>query len=512
VEESRTLVREEYGLDEDALGKSQADKILADLKLRLLKKLREQDLSLAASSLEGERAAAEGEDAVVMAVNVALPEERHKIRGLLAAFPSGQETKVEKLLRGLGALWKQNPGEKVVIFATYLGTVDLIGKAIDLEYPGQGVVVLRGGDHGAKLTAERRFKQPEGPRVLVCTAAGREGLNLQVARILFNFDLPWNPMDIEQRIGRIHRYGQRDTAQVYNLVLSDTIEGRIFLLLTDKLLEIAKAVGKVDRDGNIAEDLRAQILGQLSERLAYDQLYRDALSDPTLKRTELELEAALSNANEARRVVFELFQELDGFSLDDYRPFEDMSSEFARIADFAGAALKRRGMGLRKNGDDIALVDQSGSVVKRLTTDRDKARNSDDLELLGLDHPLVAEEIQHWQNVEPEKLGCAVRAVTGDSGLAAWWFVGGRGTKGEHVAYVQCLAFKRDGERLPAVEKRASDLLRAKSVAPAMPTEERVRLLTEYMEPALRRAMEMRGLAVEQGGFAMKLLGLVEFS
>ena len=282
VDEARALVREEFGLDDDTLGKGQSDKVLADLKLRLLRKLNEQELAVAASSASGERAAADGEEAAVMAVNVALPEERGKIRGLLEVFPEGQETKVEKLLRGLGALWTQNPNEKVVIFATYLGTVDLIGKAIDVAYPDQGVVVLRGGDHGAKLAAERRFKHPDGPRVLVCTAAGREGLNLQVARILFNFDLPWNPMDVEQRIGRIHRYGQRDTAQVYNLVLSDTIEGRIFLLLNDKLLEIGKALGKVDREGNVAEDLRAQILGQLSERLAYDQLYRDALSDPTL--------------------------------------------------------------------------------------------------------------------------------------------------------------------------------------------------------------------------------------
>ena len=136
--------------------------------------------------------------------------------------------------------------------------------------------------------------------MLVCTAAGREGINLQFARVLFNFDLPWNPMDMEQRIGRIHRYGQQHTAQVYNLVLSDTIEGRIFLLLDDKLAEIARTLGKVDERGNVAEDLRSQILGQLSERLNYDRLYQEALSDPELKRTAVELEAALSNAREAR--------------------------------------------------------------------------------------------------------------------------------------------------------------------------------------------------------------------
>ncbi len=90
----------------------------------------------------------------------------------------------------------------------------------EAAYPGQGVVVLRGGDHGAKLAAERRFRKPDGPHILVCTAAGREGINLQFARVLFNFDLPWNPMDVEQRIGRIHRYGQKDTAQVDRLSIS----------------------------------------------------------------------------------------------------------------------------------------------------------------------------------------------------------------------------------------------------------------------------------------------------
>jgi superfamily II DNA/RNA helicase len=167
--------------------------------------------------------------------------------------------------------------------------------------------------------------------VLVCTAAGREGINLQFARILFNFDLPWNPMDMEQRIGRIHRYGQKHTAQVYNLVLSDTIEGKIFLLLDEKLKEIAKALGKVDEHGNVAEDLRGQMLGQLSERLTYDKLYREALSDPELRRTKEELEAALSNASEARKVVFELFQDLDGFSLDDYKPRPCHSSAWTTL-------------------------------------------------------------------------------------------------------------------------------------------------------------------------------------
>ena len=511
TEQARGIVLEEYGLNDDPLGRGQADKVLTDLKVRVLKKRNEQELQMAASSIEGERIAAGGEDAAAMAVDVALPEEREKIGKLLERFPQGQETKVEKLLRGLGALWHENADEKIVIFATYLGTVELLGRSIDEAYPDQGVVVLRGGDHNAKLTAERRFKHPEGPCVLVCTAAGREGLNLQVARVLFNFDLPWNPMDVEQRIGRIHRYGQRDTAQVYNLVLSDTIEGRIFLLLNEKLMEIAKALGKVDSQGNIAEDLRSQILGQLSERLAYDQLYRDALNDPTLNRTEQELEAALSNADEARRVVFELFQELDGFSLDEYRALEDTSEGFAKIAEFFGHAVAKRGMSLQQDEEGYSLLDRSGVSARRMTVDRDTAKNRDDIDMLGLDHPMVSEELRRWRSADPEQLGCSVRSPNGEHGIAGWWYVEGRGTRGEHVAYVQCLAFSLDGTRLPAVERMPEKLLSAEPVTTESQSEFSQKAVSDWMVSAVRRSMEMRGIADDAGGFVTKPIGLVSF-
>ena len=301
-EEARRMIHELYKLPNDSVGNAQVDQILADAKYQLLKK-RKEALSFAKAAesySDSECQAGISEDSASLLVAVALPEERQRILGLLSQFPTDVESKTKMLVHALRQIWQHNSGEKVVIFATYLGTVEAIKNQLNQIFPSAGVEVLRGGDHGAKTAAQKRFRRKDGPKILVCTAAGREGINLQFARILFNYDLPWNPMDLEQRIGRIHRYGQDSTAQVYNLVAADTIEGQIFLLLEEKLGDIARTLGKVDEQGQIAEDLRTQVLGQLSSSLSYDRLYQEAISDPTLQRTRQELEVAMTNANLAR--------------------------------------------------------------------------------------------------------------------------------------------------------------------------------------------------------------------
>ena len=509
--EARALLHQELGIADDAVGRGEVDRHLADLKLKTLKKLREDDLALASDSGAGEEAAAAGEEMAIMAVSLALPEERQRIAEVLRTFPEGRETKVGSLIRGLGALWQANPNEKIVIFATYLGTVDLIGREIDSAYPGQGVVVLRGGDHGAKLAAERRFRKPDGPRVLVCTAAGREGINLQFARVLFNFDLPWNPMDLEQRIGRIHRYGQAHTAQVYNLVLSDTIEGRIFLMLDEKLTEIAKTLGKLDEDGQVAEDLRTQILGQLAERVRYDQLYQAALSDPELKRTKVELEVALSHAKEARSVVWDLFQDLDGFNLDDYRPFSDVSAALERLVRFLRADLDARGHRLARIDDTVYEVrDDHDQLVVRFTTDRDQARARDDLALLGLDHPLVKEALERHASRPAEELGAAVVGAGHGAGVATWWNVETQGIGGERKSRLVTLAVNPDGTRYPQLERGADDLFLRDPVPPVFEVPHRLALLRDHVEPLLQRELRHRGMVPEDGGFHSRLVGWVE--
>lgn len=197
--DARTSLHDMYAQPTDTLGRAQVERLLSDARVKLLRKLGEK---VEAAPDDDETHAGDAEESAATLVAVALPAERQRIRELLALIPEGHESKTQELLTALGALWAVHPAEKIVIFTTYLGSVDSLQTAIDGRFPNAGVDVLKGGDHGAKLAAERRFKRPDGPRVLICTAAGREGINLQFARVLFNHDLPWNPMDLEQRIGR----------------------------------------------------------------------------------------------------------------------------------------------------------------------------------------------------------------------------------------------------------------------------------------------------------------------
>lgn len=507
--DARELIKREFHLSEDRLGQIEAERILADLKRRIVRKMNDDELAFLSSEYSSETVTAESEDSAVTAVELALPEERQRIRDLLTRFPPETETKVENLINALGTLWQQDASERVVIFATYLGSVEMLEAEIGKAYPGQGVVVLKGGDHGTKLAAEKRFKQPNGPRVMICTAAGREGINLQHARVLFNFDLPWNPMDLEQRIGRIHRYGQKHTAQVYNLVLSDTIEGKIFLLLDDKLKEIAKTLGKVDEHGEVAEDLRSQILGQLSERLSYESLYSQAISDPELKRTRLELEQALSNASEARNVVYELFQDLDGFSLDDYQPFSDTSEGMNEIVRFIRAAAEDEGNSFQPddNGMFVASTPKDGKP-RRFTTDRNASIESENLDLLGLDHPAVVDYMQRFRNLPEDQLGIRVRSNDGRTGVLSIWHVTTQGERAEIRSQILTLAVDPEGQRIPSWEKQADQLFHLE--AASSDGKPQIDLLSATLEPMVQRELVHRGFLGENRGYDARLAAWIE--
>lgn len=499
--EAKEQIRIEFDFGHDRLSELESDRVLNDIKRRLLKKINEEQLAKASDNFADELETAAAEDAAMNAVAYALPEERLRIKELLALFPVARETKVDKLNGALGILWQQNPEERVVIFATYLGTVEMLGEQIEKTYPGQGVVVLKGGDHGSKLAAERRFKQTNGPRVLICTAAGREGINLQHARVLFNFDLPWNPMDLEQRIGRIHRYGQSDTAQVYNLVLGDTIEGRIFLLLNQKLEEIAKALGKVDEKGQVDEDLRSQILGQLSEKVNYQQLYSQALQDPQLKRTRLELEAAMDNASSAKDAVFELFQDLDGFSLDEYTPLSDTEESIDDLIRFLQKALPYKGEAIEIRGQTQFALLKDGMEQMLFTTDREEATNSEDLQLIGLDHSVISKQLDEYRNQEPEHLGFYSSELNPGESISIWE-VRTANDKGSNVHSVIKLAVDGDARRLPHLEKQIDAIFNATGNSSGSILD------IHKIEAILERELNHRNIVKIEQSYSAKLISL----
>ena len=514
LDEARVLIRELYGIADGRLGDVEVDGLLAEYRYRILRMEKAQDeaLGTGADQLSWETVAADAEDAAISSVSVALPEERRRIKDVLGKSPSRRETKVEKLIGALGVLWQENPQERIVVFATYLGSVEMLGAEIEKQYPGQGVTVLKGGDHGAKAAAEKRFKVADGPRVLICTAAGREGINLQHARILFNFDLPWNPMDLEQRIGRIHRYGQRNTAQVYNLVLADTIEGAIFLLLDEKLREIGRTLGKVDEYGQLAEDLRTQILGQLSLQVNYASLYSEALNDPQLRRTRVELEAAMANAVEARKVVFALFQDLDGFQIDDYKAMGNPDNSMAALVQFVAGAAQAEGETFTHRGDHVfAWGNKDSQSETLLTTERELSLQKENIQLLGLDHPLVAALLQKFRNLPSEEIGVCVHSPDSTTGILATWLVEARGEKGHLQRALITLAVDSQGKRLVAWERQPEKLWQAPPISQnSGQSEKKLALLRESLEPMLQREIAYRGLATESRGFEAKLIGWVE--
>lgn len=509
-QEARELIRAEFGLGTDQIGDAEADRILADIRRKLLRKFRDEELALASDGYTSESTVEAAEDTAVNAVEVALPEERNMIRRVLAVFPQELETKVQKLMGAMKVLWDQNPQEKMVVFATYLGSVEMLAACIEHYFPGKGVVVLRGGDHGSKTAAEKRFKAADGPRVMICTAAGREGINLQHARILFNFDLPFNPMDMEQRIGRIHRYGQQNTAQVYNLVLSDTIEGSIFLMLEDKLKAIAQTLGKVDDHGNVAEDLRAQILGQLSEGVNYQKLYAEALRDPKLRRTEVELQAAMANAADARTAVLELFQSLDGFSLEDYEPLSHTSKDIQLLTAFVKGAAELQGLKFVPLGPgDFRLDKADGSTVSFFTTDRERSQANTFMDLVGIDHPQIAAMRRQFEELPLDQIGVRVESRDKRKGCLGVWRVETLGSDRQRQVHLLTLAVDEKGERIPQWERKAKELFHAQ---PRFEGDERdgSTFYRNVVQPIFQRELNQRGMVSDGVSYHEQLVAWID--
>ncbi len=180
------------------------------------------------------------------------------------------------------------PDQRLLIFTEFTDTLNHLMER--LKAWGFSVGCIHGGmkpgsrdEPGSRLHAEQQFR--EGAiQVLVATEAAGEGINLQCCHILFNYDIPWNPNRLEQRMGRIHRYGQRRDCLIFNFVADNTIEGRVLQRLLDKLQEIRDAldddavfnvVGEVLPSARVERVLRDYYAGKLGDADLEDRLLRD---------------------------------------------------------------------------------------------------------------------------------------------------------------------------------------------------------------------------------------------
>jgi len=134
---------------------------------------------------------------------------------------------------------------KLIIFTEHKDTLNyLVGRISDMLGQPEAVVIIHGGtNRDQRRKAQEEFRNNPDVVVLVATDAAGEGVNLQNANLMVNYDLPWNPNRLEQRFGRIHRIGQTEVCHLWNLVANETREGEVFKKLFDKLEIEKKALG-----------------------------------------------------------------------------------------------------------------------------------------------------------------------------------------------------------------------------------------------------------------------------
>jgi superfamily II DNA or RNA helicase len=220
-------------------------------------------------------------------------QEVQELRRLALQAQAVEEAGAEAKLSQLKELLQKegffdNPKQRLLLFTEFKDT--LVYLVDRLKRWGFRVGFIHGGmksgsrdEPGTRLHAEQQFREG-GIQVLVATEAAGEGINLQVCNILFNYDIPWNPNRLEQRMGRIHRYGQRKDCLIFNFVATNTIEGRVLQRLLEKLQEIRDAldddavfnvVGEVLPAAHVERVLRDYYSGRLGDADLEDRLLRD---------------------------------------------------------------------------------------------------------------------------------------------------------------------------------------------------------------------------------------------
>lgn len=256
--------------------------------------LREEDLD----ELNIEDGVEDALEAISLDMELEIEELKQIISLAKQAQFQNQDAKVEPLLNEIDAILSEDRTQKVIIFTEFVATQTYLQEL--LVNRGYTVTILNGGmSIDERNAAMQEFKTSTS--IFISTDAGGEGLNLQFANIIINYDLLWNPMKIEQRCGRVDRIGQQRDVHIYNFIVGETVENRVREVLEEKLSVILKEMG-VDKysdvlDSEVAEcdftDVYMRSIGHASQ------------VEKNLYPVEAEMKQQLTNAQKYKDVIRE---------------------------------------------------------------------------------------------------------------------------------------------------------------------------------------------------------------
>ena len=201
------------------------------------------------------------------------------------------DSKYQRLEEVLRNFFRNYPDEKLIIFAHFRKTIDYLQER--LQEVDIRCVTLMGGMRESKDSVIKNFQDDPSTRVLISSEVASEGVDLQFCRVLINYDLPWNPMKVEQRIGRIDRIGQKaEKLIIWNLFYADTIDARIYKRLHERLKIFEHALGSLEAVlGHEMAHLEEELLkGELSQEQQEERISQTAQALENRRRQDDELE------------------------------------------------------------------------------------------------------------------------------------------------------------------------------------------------------------------------------
>ena len=289
----------------------------------------------------------------------------------------GTDAKAEALLELIYKLQQEenDPQLKVLVFTEFVPTQAMLAEF--LESRGFSVALLNGGmDLDARTRAQQAFSRDV--RILISTDAGGEGLNLQFCHVIVNFDMPWNPMRLEQRIGRVDRIGQPHVVRAINFVLEDTVEHRVREVLEEKLAVIAQEFG-VDKAADVMDSVEVEPI--------FDELFVHGLQDPA--SIDKECDAVINQVREkvaASRKDTDLLTEDHALEADDARKWRDHPAQYW-LERAITAGLPARGGAAEKVGEAWRVKWADGSESPRVCFDARTAEQNPEMEWITLEDP-----------------------------------------------------------------------------------------------------------------------------